>query len=146
MRCDHLNHQRRAPPPPNTQTSHQPHQHKRCGNPQTLQRVKGHQHRGLGNAHMGTTPGLGTAPTGPTACAHCATTATKPTTSERGMNPPPKQQLDQLECMASLSNPVREFASKPVISLTMNHEMSKTFMVTVQTMFIIISTNVCCGT
>ena len=95
---------------------------------------------------MGTTPGLGTAPAGPTAHAHCATTAAEPTTSKQGMNPPPKWQLDQLECMASLSNPVREFTSQPVTSLMMNHKMLKTFTVMVWTMFIIISTNVHCGT
>ena len=95
---------------------------------------------------MGSTPRLGTAPTGPTTHTHHATTAAEPTTHKRGMNPPPKQQLDQLKCMASLSNPVREFTSQPVTSSMMNHETLKTFMVTVWTMFIIISTNVRCGT
>ena len=83
---------------------------------------------------MGTTPGLG------------AATATEPATSKRGMTPPLKWQLDQLEHMASLSNPVREFASQPATSSMMNHETLKTLMGTVQTMFIIISTNVHCGT
>ena len=83
---------------------------------------------------MGTTPRLGAAATA------------KPTTSKRGMTIPPKQHLDQLECMASLSDPVNAHASPPLTSLMMIHEMSKTSMVMVQTMFIIISTNVRCGT
>ena len=44
---------------------------------------------------MGTTPRLGTA------------TATKPATSERGMTPPLKRQLDQLEHMERLPKRVR---------------------------------------
>ena len=78
---------------------------------------------------MGTTPGLGTA------------AATKPTTSERGMTPPLKRQLDQLERMEHLSNPVRECVSPPLTtSTTMKYETSKTSMEKVQMMFIIIST------
>ena len=83
---------------------------------------------------MGTTPGLG------------ATATAKPTTSKQGMTPPLKRQLDQLECMASLSNPVREYTSQPATSSMMNHKMSKIPMGMVWTMFIIISTNVHCGT
>ena len=96
---------------------------------------------------MGTTPGIGTATASTTRTCHCCTTAAaKPTTTKRGMNPPLKWQLDQLERMASLSNPLREFASLPATSSMMNHKTSKTLMVTVRTMFIIISTNVRCGT
>ena len=83
---------------------------------------------------MGTTPGLG------------ATTATKPATSKRGMTPPLEWQLDQLECMERLPNPVREYASPPATSLITNHKMSKTLMGMVWMMFVIISTNVRCGT
>ena len=82
---------------------------------------------------MGTTPRLG------------AATTAEPTTSKRGMTPPLEWQLDQLEHMERLPNPVREYVS-PTTSMTMNYEMSKTLMETVQTMFIIISTNVHCGT
>ena len=61
------------------------------------------------------------------------------------MTPPFKQQLDQLERMEHLPNPVREYTS-PTTLTTMNYETSKTLMGTVRMMFIIISTNVCCGT
>ena len=84
---------------------------------------------------MGTTPRLGTA------------TAAKPTTSKRGMTPPLEWQLDQLEHMERLPNPVREYASLPLTTLmTMNYETSKTSMEKVRMMFIIISINVHCGT
>ena len=83
---------------------------------------------------MGTTPRLETA------------AATEPATSKQGMTPPLEQQLDQLKCMASLSNPVKEYTSWPATSSTTNHEMSKTPMVMVWTMFLIISTDVRCGT
>ena len=84
---------------------------------------------------MGTTPRLGT------------TAAAKPTTGKRGMTPPLERQLDQLERMERLPNPVREYAS-PTTLTTMNYKMLKTVtpMGTVQTKFIIISTNVHCGT
>ena len=78
---------------------------------------------------MGTTPRLGTA------------AAAKPTTSKRGMTPPLKWQLDQLEHMEHLPNPVREYASPLLTTSTMtNYETSKTPMETVWMMFIIILT------
>ena len=78
---------------------------------------------------MGTTPRLGTA------------TAAEPATSKRGMTPPFKQQLDQLERMECLPNPVREYASPLLTTSTMtNYETSKTPMETVRMMFIIILT------
>ena len=84
---------------------------------------------------MGTTTGLGTA------------AAAEPTTSKQGMTPPLEQQLDQLERMVSLPNPVNAHASPPpTTSMMTNYKTLKTLMETVWMMFIIISTNVCCGT
>ena len=82
---------------------------------------------------MGTTPRLG------------ATATAEPATSKRGMTPPLKWQLDQLERMECLPNPVREYAS-PTTSMTMSYKTSKTPTGTVWMMFTIISTNVHCGT
>ena len=124
-RCDHCNHQRRMPPPPNPQAAYRLHRHKQWGNPQTLRGIKNRPRTGLGSTRMGTTPGLGTA------------AAAEPATSKRGMT----------LIWASLPHPVREYASPPPITLTtMNYETSKTSTEKVRTMFIIISTNVCCGT
>ena len=124
-RCDHRNHQRRTPPPPHPQAAYRLHQHERWGNPRTLRGIKDRPRTGLGSTRVGTTPRLGTA------------TAAEPATSKRGMT----------LVWASLPHPVREYASPPPTTLTtMNYETSKTSTEKVWTMFIIISTNVRCGT
>ena len=123
--CDHRNHQRGTPPPPNPQAAYRLHQHKRWGNPQALRGIKDCPCTGLGSTHVGTTPRLG------------ATTAAaaEPATSRMTL------------IWASLHRPVREYASLPLTTLTMmNYETSKTSTEKVRTMFIIISTNVCYGT
>ena len=115
--------QRRTPPPPNPQAAHRLHWHEHRWSPWTLRGIESHPRAGLGSTRMGTTPGLGT------------TAATEPATSRMTL------------IRASLHHPIREYASPPPTTLTMtNYETSKTSTEKVRMMFIIISTNVRCGT
>ena len=121
--CDHCNHQRGTPPPPNPQAAYQLHRHKQWGNPRALRGIKDRPCTGLGSTRMGTTPGLGTA------------AAAEPATSRMTL------------VWANLPHPVREYTSPPPTTLTtMNYETLKTSTEKDRMMFIIISTNVCCGT